>query len=123
LPAPFASFVGRECQLEEVGRLLESPIGSSTLAGAPGVGKTRLALRLADQLLSRYRTARAGRGWAGALRADARGGGKRAGAGRARRGRTPIEALLQELRDRELLLVLDNCEHLLDACAALTERS
>ena len=35
--------------------------------------------------------------------------------------RTPIAALLEDLRERELVLVLDNCEHLLDACAALTE--
>src|SRR4051812_43017451 len=49
LPAPFASFVGREHQIEALGRLLDSH-RLVTLAGAPGVGKTRLAVQLANQL-------------------------------------------------------------------------
>ncbi len=120
LPAPFASFVGRERQLEEVGGLLGSH-RLVTLAGAPGVGKTRLALRLADQLLSRY----ADGAWLVELAqlfeptlvaaATARALGVR------EEGRTATEALLHDLRDREMLLILDNCEHLLDACAELAE--
>ena len=120
LPAPFASFVGRERQIEELARLLAAH-RLVTLTGAPGVGKTRLAVQLAHQL----RTGYADGVWLVELAdldeptlaasATARALGVREA------GRTPIDALLQELRDRELLLVLDNCEHLLDACAALAE--
>jgi non-specific serine/threonine protein kinase len=120
LPAPFASFIGREHQIEELGRLLEAH-RLVTLAGAPGVGKTRLAVQLANQ----FRTDYADGVWMVELAdldeptltasATARALGVREA------DRTPIEALLQDLRDRELLLVLDNCEHVLDACAALTE--
>jgi predicted ATPase/DNA-binding CsgD family transcriptional regulator len=120
LPAPFSSFVGRERQIEELRRLLEAH-RLVTLAGAPGVGKTRLAVQLANQLRTDY----ADGVWmvelayveqpALAASATARALGVREAS------RTPIEALMQELRDRELLLVLDNCEHVLDACAALTE--
>src|SRR5689334_4417591 len=53
LPAPFASFVGRARQLSEVGRLLDVH-RLVTLAGAPGVGKTRLAVHLAGRLRAAY---------------------------------------------------------------------
>jgi predicted ATPase/DNA-binding CsgD family transcriptional regulator len=120
LPAPFASFVGRERQLEEVGRLLESH-RLVTLAGAPGVGKSRLALRVADEFLSCY----ADGAWlvelAGLFEPTLVAAATARALGVREEGRPPLEALQQELRDRELLLVLDNCEHLLDACAALAE--
>jgi non-specific serine/threonine protein kinase len=49
LPAPFASFVGRERQIKELGHLLAAH-RLVTLVGVPGVGKTRLAVQLADQI-------------------------------------------------------------------------
>jgi predicted ATPase/DNA-binding CsgD family transcriptional regulator len=118
LPAPFASFVGRERQLEELARLLAAN-RLVTLTGAPGVGKTRLGVQLANQL----RTGYAGGVWMVEL-ADLDEPALMASAvarslGVSEIERPPIDALVEDLRDRELLLVLDNCEHLLDACAAL----
>src|SRR3954466_3163811 len=49
LPAPFASFVGRRSQIDAISGLLQSH-RVVTLAGTPGVGKTRLALRVADEI-------------------------------------------------------------------------
>ena len=53
LPIPFASFVGREHQIEELARLLAAH-RLVTLTGAPGVGKTRLAVEVANQLRASY---------------------------------------------------------------------
>jgi len=118
LPASFAGFVGRESQLDELAGLLQSN-RLVTLAGAPGVGKTRLALQLAHRASRRYTDG----AWFVDLtrvfeppfvaQATARSLNVRDDDG------TPLEALVHALRDRRLLLVLDNCEHLLDACASL----
>ncbi|MDP9070084.1 MAG: hypothetical protein M3N68_02110, partial [Actinomycetota bacterium] len=115
LPATFASFVGRERQLEQVGQLLESR-RLVTLAGAPGVGKTRLALRLAELLLSRFAHGAWLVEFAQVFEPTLVPATTARALGVREEGRPPVEALLQELRDRELLVVLDNCEHLLDAC-------
>ena len=120
LPASFASFVGRQREIEAVGRLLESH-RLVTLAGAPGVGKTRLALRLAEQLQERY----ADGIWlvelAGLFEPTLVAAATARALGIREEGRPPIEALRLDLRDRELLLILDNCEHLLDASAKVVE--
>ena len=120
LPAPFASFVGRERQLEELDRLL-TVHRLVTLTGAPGVGKTCLGVQLANQLSIRY----ADGIWMVELAAldeptlVASATARVLGVREA--DRTPTDALVQDLRDCELLLVLDNCEHVLDACADLAE--
>jgi non-specific serine/threonine protein kinase len=121
LPAELTSFVGRRYELAEVRRLLA---GSRlvTLTGIGGVGKTRLALRAAaglrrafpdgvwlvrlDQLRDEALVAQA---VAGALGLQARSGS------------APEEALADYLAGRQLLLVLDNCEHLVDAAAKLAD--
>lgn len=119
LPADLSSFVGRRNDAHELRRLL-SQVRLATLTGPGGVGKSRLALRVATQL---QRTFRDG-AWlvelaaisdpsllpeavAGALRVPERA------------KRDPREALSTYLADRHLLVVLDNCEHLRDASAAL----
>jgi predicted ATPase/DNA-binding CsgD family transcriptional regulator len=122
LPAELTSFVGRRDELAEVRRLLT---GSHlvTLTGIGGVGKTRLALRAAaglarafpdgvwlvqlDQLREEALVAQA---VAGALGLQARA------------GYSPEAGLADYLTDRQLLLVLDNCEHLIDAAAKLTDQ-
>jgi predicted ATPase/transcriptional regulator with XRE-family HTH domain len=118
LPTPPTSFVGREQDLTEVrgllsgGRLL-------TLTGAGGVGKTRLALALATDVRSDYRDGV----WfvdLGPL-ADDRLVIKSAASSlgiRERPGRPLQEIVCDTLADRSLLLILDNCEHVLSACAA-----
>ncbi|HEX5506424.1 MAG TPA: helix-turn-helix domain-containing protein [Thermomicrobiales bacterium] len=122
LPADLTSFVGRERERAEVARLLAGA-RSITLTGVGGVGKTRLALRVAADLGGEY----ADGVWLvelGALTepalvppAVARAVGVREQPGRALDGTLP-----DALSTRHLLLVLDNCEHLLGACAALAAR-
>ena len=116
LPIELTSFVGREHELEEVCALLEQQ-RLVTLTGAGGSGKTRLALRAARRALKHYPDGV----WlvelaplsdpalvASAMAASV---GIRAQAG------TVVEALKRSLRDSHVLIVLDNCEHLIDACA------
>jgi predicted ATPase/DNA-binding SARP family transcriptional activator len=118
LPIELTSFVGREQELAEICALLERG-RLVTLTGAGGSGKTRLALRAARQALERYPDGV----WlvelaplsdpalvASAVVASA---GIRAQAG------TLIAALKRSLSDSRVLIVLDNCEHLVDACAEL----
>jgi AAA ATPase domain len=116
LPRRVDAFVGREPEIAEVRRLLATA-RLVTLVGPGGVGKTRLALEVAD--------GSAGQGVAwfveqaplaeAALVAPAVG----AAVGAPVSG-DPTTALVGWLRSRGGLLLLDNCEHLLEACAALT---
>jgi predicted ATPase/class 3 adenylate cyclase len=117
LPAQLATFVGRERELSQVRAL----VGSSrlvTLIGAGGSGKTRLALQVAADLLDG-----SGDGvWLVELAAVsdedavvpviAEALGVAAG-----RGRPALEALVDALAPQNVLIVLDNCEHLIGGCA------
>lgn len=121
LPAPLTSFIGRSKEQAELIRLVGS--GSArlvTITGAGGMGKTRLALQVAKKVLPVF----AQGVWLvdfsvlddPALLAQvvANTLGIRANLG------APYEELLAyHLRSRSLLLVLDNCEHLVEACAHL----
>jgi predicted ATPase/class 3 adenylate cyclase len=121
LPAQLATFIGRERELSDVRAL----VGSSrlvTLTGAGGAGKTRLGLQAAAELLD-------GPGdgvWlaelatvtdpdavaaaiAGALRIP------------AQPGRPALDTLADALGPQDMLIVLDNCEHLIGACAKTAE--
>jgi len=121
LPQETTSFVGRATELD----LVAGQVGDHrlvTLVGPGGVGKTRLALRVAarveasfpdgvvlaelsgvrdPQLLPRTLAS-----LLGVPEADAR---------------QPLEAVIGHLRDRKLLLILDTCEHLLSACGAVAD--
>jgi DNA-binding SARP family transcriptional activator len=121
LPAPRTSFVGREHELVEVGRLL-AMTRLLTLTGAGGAGKTRLALEVARNLVGAYPDGV----WLvelaglseGALVAQAFA---RALGVREQPGRPLADTLIDALRGRSLLLVVDNCEHLVDEAARLVE--
>jgi predicted ATPase/DNA-binding CsgD family transcriptional regulator len=120
LPAELTSFVGRRHELGEAKRLL-SAARLVTLTGAGGVGKTRLALRVAADV----RRAFADGVWLVEL-ADLgdphllpntvattfglRGTGD------------PADGLAEYLEDKQLLLVLDNCEHVVNECAMLVAK-
>ena len=119
LPLQVSSFIGRARELEQTAAALgEARV--VTLIGVGGVGKTRLALQVAGQVLPRF-----GDGaWLCELAPirDAAGvdGAVAAVFSVAARGsQSTRDALVEFLRNKELLLVLDNCEHLLAGAAAL----
>jgi predicted ATPase/DNA-binding XRE family transcriptional regulator len=121
LPADLTSFVGREREVAEVKRLLGST-RLLALTGAGGVGKTRLALRAGVELLDEYPDGV----WLvelASLSDPARVPGAVAAAlGLAVASGPALESALADyVRDKHLLLILDNCEHLLVACARLAE--
>jgi len=119
LPAEASSFVGRRRELAELRRRL-SAVRLVSLAGPGGVGKTRLALRIAADLARGF----PGGAWMVEL-AEVRDPaliGNAVMAALDLRDQTatePLPLLLSYLRDKELLLVVDNCEHLLGAAAQL----
>lgn len=121
LPAYLTSFVGRERELAEVKRTL-AMTRLLTLTGAGGCGKTRLALEMSKDLVSAYPDGV----WLVELapisdpalvpNAVAAALGVHEQPGR------PLEDTLADvLRSRRMLLILDNCEHLIDACLRLVD--
>jgi predicted ATPase/class 3 adenylate cyclase len=116
LPAQLATFVGRERELSQVRALVESS-RLVTLAGAGGSGKTRLGLQVAADLLDG-----SGDGvWLVELAAvsgeDAVVPAIWQALGGPGRGRPGLEALVDALAPQDVLIVLDNCEHVIGACA------
>jgi len=121
LPPELTSFVGRRGELAEVRRLL-SQSRLVTLTGFGGIGKTRLARRLAAELRRAYPDgvwfAALGDLTDGALLAESIAGDLRL---RSHAQRTARQSLVEFLRNQSVLLVLDNCEHLIEPCAALVD--
>ncbi|MDT5015139.1 MAG: hypothetical protein QOD39_1299, partial [Mycobacterium sp.] len=119
LPAQLTSFVGRGSQMAEIGTIL----GDNrlvTLTGAGGAGKTRLAIEVAAQMTSVFRQGI----WYADLAPITHSDVVPLAVARAlglpdQPGQSITETLLRFVRDRHMLLVLDNCEHLLEASAAL----
>jgi predicted ATPase/class 3 adenylate cyclase len=119
LPVQVSSFIGRARELKLTTAAL-SGARVVTLTGVGGVGKTRLALQVAAQVAPRF-----GDGtWLCEL-ASVRDGAcvddavAAVFSVTARAGQTTREALVDYLRHKELLLVLDNCEHLVAGAATL----
>jgi predicted ATPase len=121
LPLQVSSLIGRDVELARVAKALgEARV--VTLTGVGGVGKTRLALRAAAEELPRYREG----AWLVELQAvrDPEAVAVAVAAVfslTARAGMSTQEALIEFLGSKQLLLVLDNCEHLLDPVAELVE--
>lgn len=121
LPTPITSFIGREKEQDQVIDLLNK-YRLVTLTGSGGVGKTRLALKIGGRVLEKY----AGGIWQVELAAlndpallpqtITRVLGI---ANQSETGLTEI--LINFLRTKTSLIILDNCEHLLDACAQLAD--
>jgi predicted ATPase/DNA-binding winged helix-turn-helix (wHTH) protein len=120
LPAELTSFVGRRKELLELPGVLASSRLLS-LTGAGGVGKTRLALRLVCDLVNEFPDGVWLVDLAPLLVPDLVAQTIATALGIREGPRSARDALLDTLRDRELLLVLDNCEHLIASCAELVE--
>lgn len=125
LPAQLTSFIGREAELAALRALLcpadgRPPCRLLTLTGAGGSGKTRLAVETAAQVLQAFPQ---GAWWVDLAAATSEIRGARAVASalgvQVGPDRPPEEALADYLNGKQLLLALDNCEHLIDECARL----
>jgi predicted ATPase/DNA-binding CsgD family transcriptional regulator len=121
LPMALTSFVGREAELTQIHEIL-SGNRLVTLTGAGGAGKTRLAIQIAGQLSGEF-----GDGvWYVDLAPITDPELVPVTVARAlglpdQPGRSTMDTLTRFLADRQMLVVLDNCEHLLDASAALVD--
>lgn len=120
LPVQLSSFVGRRREVEQAGRLLRSA-RLLTLTGPGGVGKTRLALQLGalaaldscpDGVWFVTLASVASPAHVGVAILELLGLSDQA-------PQPPIARLTAYLRSKRLLLILDNCEHLIEACADL----
>ena len=121
LPLELSSFVGRETEITEIERLLGG-IRLVTLHGPGGCGKTRLALAVAQEVVEGFED---GVWWvelaslsdpnlvAGALASSL--------SVREATDRSLTEVLVEHLKPRKALVVLDNCEHLVEGCAVLVD--
>jgi predicted ATPase/DNA-binding CsgD family transcriptional regulator len=118
LPARLDSFVGRRQEMDRLHQLLRKH-RLVTLVGSAGVGKTRLAVELANRLPGPWS------GRVALVELDAIGDGElipQAVAGalglRGQPGRSVADVVFGTLRGARTVLVLDNCEHLVEPCAA-----
>jgi predicted ATPase/DNA-binding SARP family transcriptional activator/DNA-binding CsgD family transcriptional regulator len=121
LPAPRTSFVGRERELVEVNRAL-AMTRLLTLTGVGGSGKTRLALEVTRDLVASYPDGV----WLVELAPLAEGelvpqAVTQAMGVREQPGRSLTDTLVDALRTKNTLLVLDNCEHLVESVAPLLD--
>jgi predicted ATPase/DNA-binding CsgD family transcriptional regulator len=122
LPIQLTSFVGREKELADVRRLLQNT-HLLTLIGPGGTGKTRLSIQAASEVLDQYPDG----AWFVELapildpqlvpRMTAIAIGLR-----DEPQRPVIDMLCDYLHEKKILLVLDNCEHLVDACARMADQ-
>jgi predicted ATPase/class 3 adenylate cyclase len=121
LPVQVTSFVGRDVEIERIVTAF-SEVRLVTITGVGGVGKTRLAMQLAAELLPRF----AQGSWLCELAAASDADTMHAVVAatlhvKPRTGSAMDTAILEALRDKALLVVLDNCEHLLSAAGALAD--
>jgi predicted ATPase/class 3 adenylate cyclase/tetratricopeptide (TPR) repeat protein len=121
LPQHVTTFVGREREAAEVRELLGTH-RLVTITGVGGTGKTRLALRVAEELLEGQPDG----AWLVELGALTERALVVAAVARALEvaeepAKPLLQTLVERLKPKRLLLVLDNCEHLLDVCAELAD--
>lgn len=122
LPIQLTSFVGRDKELKEVGQLLATA-HLLTLTGPGGTGKTRLELQLAAEHLESFPDGV----WLVELAPVTEpllvAQAVAAAVGLPLQGERPAsEVLIDFLKPKRLLLLLDNCEHLIENCAALASK-
>ncbi len=121
LPAERSSFVGRHVAVEELATLLRAN-RLVTVTGPGGVGKSRLAREVARRAVSEFPDG----AWlvelAGASLVSSVASAILVQLGIEGGGRDDLSTLVDTLRDQHRLIVLDNCEHVLDECASLCDR-
>jgi predicted ATPase len=128
LPEQRTRFVGREAELRELEAALEQT-RLLTLTGIGGAGKSRLSLELARRTLARYPdgvrlaelASQSAPEQVAAAVSQALGVPASGGFGELAVARPPEEELIHFIGERALLLVIDNCEHLVGAVAALVD--
>jgi predicted ATPase/DNA-binding CsgD family transcriptional regulator len=126
LPSEVTGFIGRKAELARISALLDSS-RLVTVLGPGGVGKTRLALRTAAHAKDRYPDGTCLVDLSGLADADPQAPGRLAAAVASCLGlpeaeaRAQQDAVLRYLQDQRLLLILDTCEHVIDACAVFAE--
>jgi predicted ATPase/class 3 adenylate cyclase/tetratricopeptide (TPR) repeat protein len=121
LPLQLTTFIGREKEVEQIKKRLEKN-HLVTLTGSGGIGKTRLSIQVASELLNDYPIgvwlvelapltdpALVPQSVCAALGVTPEG------------NTSALDALIDYLRAKKILLVVDNCEHLIDACAQLCD--
>ncbi|MCW2557408.1 MAG: Transcriptional regulator [Mycobacterium sp.] len=120
LPAQLTTFVGRLSEMDEVRRSLDSD-RLVTLTGSGGAGKTRLAIEVAGQLTTEFNGGVCFVEFAPISDPDLVSVAVLRALGlRDEPGRASLESVTRFIGDRRILFVLDNCEHVLDAVAAVT---
>jgi predicted ATPase/class 3 adenylate cyclase len=121
LPAQLGTFIGRDREMSQLRALVESS-RLVTVTGAGGSGKTRLGLQVAAELLDG-----SGDGvWVVELAAVTDESAVAPAISRALgigepRGQPVLDSLLDALAPQDILIVLDNCEHLIGACAKVAD--
>ena len=120
LPTPLTSFIGRKREVAQVMQLL-SDARLVTLIGSGGVGKTRLALQVAAHLHAAFADGASVVELA-PVQDMAFVPGAVAAALQLPATKPPLESLIEHLHDQHSLLILDNCEHVLLACAQLASK-
>jgi predicted ATPase/class 3 adenylate cyclase len=117
LPTPISTFIGREKEIAEVKKAIQS-YRLVTITGTGGTGKTRLSLQVAADLLDQYPDGvwfvelapisdpeRVPHAIFSVLKLT------------EQKGKTTLETLTSYLRDKRTLIILDNCEHVIDECS------
>jgi predicted ATPase/class 3 adenylate cyclase len=122
LPVQLTSFVGRESEIEQALEFLKKS-RLVTLTGPGGTGKTRLSLQVAAEALDHYRDGT----WLVELASLTEAEHIPQSIAKAlilqnQPGRSLTDAIIDYFRYKTCLLILDNCEHLIEACALLAEK-
>ena len=121
LPIPLTSFIGREREIEQVERSFTTT-RLLTLIGAGGIGKTRLAIRVAGDLAHQSESQVWWVDFAALSDPELVPQTVVTALGlNERRDRSISESLIDFLRSKRIVLILDNCEHLRDACKNIIE--